>query len=181
MSYRRFFLVRINSVIRILSGKSKSNILIKKDCRIDSSAKLSTKFGGTIEIGENTELLNGVLVMTYGGNIKIGNNCSINPYTIIYGHGGTSIGNNVLIAGHCMLIPNNHNFNDRSIPINAQGNTYKGIIVEDDVWIAHGCSILDGVTIGKGAIIAAGSVVNKSVASYTIVGGVPAKKIKDRD
>lgn len=161
--------------------KAKKNICVSQNTRISSTAKVEVRFGGEISIGENTELQEGVLVLTYGGKIKIGNNCSINPYTIIYGHGGTQIGDNVLIAGHCMIIPNNHNFSKRDIPICEQGNTAKGIVIEDDVWIAHGCSILDGVTIGKGAIIAAGSVVNRSVEPFTIVGGVPAKKIKNRN
>jgi acetyltransferase-like isoleucine patch superfamily enzyme len=99
----------------------------------------------------------------------------------LYGHGkGLVIGNNVLIAGHCLIIPANHIFTRKDIPINKQGTESKGIIIEDDVWIAAGCQILDGVTIGKGAIIAAGSVVNKSVDAYSIVGGVPAVFIKSR-
>ena len=118
--------------------------------------------------------------MTYGGNITIGDFCSINPYTILYGHGNLSIGNNVLIAAHCVIIPANHIFSDLDSPINSQGLTTKGIIIEDDVWIGAGCRILDGVTVGKGSIIAAGAVVNKDVEPYTIVGGVPAKIIKKR-
>lgn len=156
------------------------NINIAENVRISSDAKVETRFGGSITIGSSTELLDGVLVLTYGGDICIGKNCSINPYTIIYGHGGTKIGDNVLIAGHCMIIPNNHNFSNRAVPIAKQGNTSKGIVIGDDVWIGHGCSILDGVTIGKGSIIAAGSVIVKSVEPFTIVGGVPAKIIKDR-
>lgn len=155
--------------------------------KIDSSvtifpgAKIKvTKGSGKITIKKNTEILNGVLILTYGGNISIGEGCSINPYTIIYGHGDTTIGNNVLIASHCSIVPNSHVFTDRTLPISKQGNISKGIVIEDDVWIGHGCSVLNGVRIGKGAIVAAGSVVNKDVPPFTIVGGVPAKKLKDR-
>lgn len=162
------------------SKSSRAPISIAKSVRIAPGAKAETRFGGAISIGEDTELLDGVLVISYGGNIEIGRNCSINPYTIIYGHGGVKIGDNVLIAGHCMIIPNNHNFSSKEVPIISQGNSAKGIIIEDDVWIGHGCSILDGVTVGKGAVVAAGSVVNRSVPPYTVVGGIPAVKIKDR-
>lgn len=164
----------------------KKIVNFKKNLYVDPSVKqysrvvLDTSYGGSIEIGKGTELLYGVILMTYGGNIKIGEKCSINPYAILYGHGNLTIGNNVLIAGHTVIIPANHNFADLTIPINVQGETRKGIIIEDDVWIGAGCRILDGVIIGKGAIIAAGAVVNKDVPSNTIFAGVPAKKIKNR-
>ena len=93
---------------------------------------------------------------------------------------GTTIGNDVLIAGQCMIVPSNHNFEDINRPIKQQGFNSKGIIIEDNVWIGSGCKILDGVTIKKGAIIASGSVVTKNVAPNEIVGGVPAKLIKNR-
>jgi acetyltransferase-like isoleucine patch superfamily enzyme len=99
---------------------------------------------------------------------------------VLYGHGNLTIGDNVLIAGHCLIIPANHVFTDINIPISNQGETKKGIIIEDNVWIGSGCRILDGITIGTGAIIAAGAVVNKDVLPNTIVGGVPAKLIKNR-
>ena len=149
--------------------------------KLDSQARLDTSLGGTIQLGNDIEVLPGVLLMTYGGTIQIGDRCSINPYTVIYGHGaGVQIGHDVLIAGHCLIIPANHVFTRTDVPINRQGTSSQGIVIEDDVWIGAGCRILDGVRIGRGAIVAAGSVVNKSVDPYTIVGGVPAKKIKDR-
>ena len=120
------------------------------------------------------------MVLTYGGRIEIGENCSIGPYSIIYGHGGVTIGNNVLIAGATMIIPNNHNFKDTSVPIAFQGNESLGIVIEDDVWIGHACSILDGIKIGQGSVIAAGSVVNENVEPYSIMGGVPAKLLMKR-
>lgn len=157
------------------------NVLIGADNNIHHSSKLDTSLGGQITLGNCNEILNGCLLMTYGGKISIGSGCSINPYTIIYGHGaGTVIGDNVLIAGHCMIIPSNHIFSRTDISINQQGTSSKGIIIEDDVWIAASCQVLDGVTIGKGSIIAAGSVVNKSVEPYSVVGGVPAKFLKKR-
>lgn len=148
--------------------------------KIYENVIFNTDYGGEISIGEKTELLYGVLLMTYGGKIVIGKNCSINPYTVLYGHGNLIIGDNVLIAGHCLIIPANHVFADLNIPIANQGETRKGITIEDNVWIGSGCRILDGVTIGSGAIVAAGAVVNKDVLPNTIVGGVPAKLIKNR-
>jgi acetyltransferase-like isoleucine patch superfamily enzyme len=171
----------VRKILKTLKNKKKEdNIDIHSSVRLSDSSVLDVKFGGKITIAKGTEILNGVLIMTYGGNISVGKNCSINPYSILYGHGGLTIGDNVLIAGHTIIIPANHIFLDNKIPINSQGLDKKGIIIENDVWIGAGCRILDGVTIGTGAIIAAGAVVNKNVEEYTVVGGVPAKLIKRR-
>ncbi len=156
------------------------NVKLYKSVKVSPNVIFDTKYGGKIEIGSDTEILYGVLILTYGGNIKIGKNCSINPYTVLYGHGNLTIGDNVLIAGHCLIIPANHKFENLDVPINKQGEIRKGIIIEDNVWIGSGCRILDGVTIGTGSIVAAGAVVNKNVEPYTVVGGVPAKEIKKR-
>lgn len=100
------------------------------------------------------------------------------------------IGNYVSIAQHVtFLLSAEHNINTISTyPFKVklleseeqEAGTKGGITVEDDVWIGFGCTIMSGVTIGQGAIVAAGSIVTKNVEPYTIVGGVPAKKIKDR-
>jgi acetyltransferase-like isoleucine patch superfamily enzyme len=166
--------------IRSLRFLFSSSIHIGRHARICGSAKLKIIGGGNISIGERTEILAGSLLFTYGGSITIGKKCSINPYTIIYGHGNTKIGDNVLIAGQCMIVPNSHIFSDKSKPINTQGGLSKGIVIEDDVWLGHGCSVLDGVTIGSGSVIGAGSVVNKSIPAFSIAAGVPIKIISQR-
>jgi acetyltransferase-like isoleucine patch superfamily enzyme len=158
-----------------------TKIKIGKEVFIAKSAVVESRRGGNITIGSNTEILDGVLLLTYGGNISIGESCSINPYTIIYGHGETIIGNHVMIAGHCMIIPSEHTFISKDKIIMAQGASNRGIVIEDDVWIGHACSILDGVRIGKGAVIGAGSVVTKDIPPYTVVAGIPAKMIKMRE
>jgi len=151
-----------------------------KPCRIFSGAKIKILHGGSIEIGRKCEIHYGTLILTYGGDIYIGNNVSINPYSIIYGHGGLAIEDNVRIAAHCVIIPANHIFDDPSIPIYKQGETRKGIHIEQDVWIGARVTILDGVTIKRGAVIAAGSVVTKDVPANSIIAGIPAKIINNR-
>ncbi len=167
---------------RLLTYKFKKNkVFIGTNVKLSDNAILDTNIGGSITIGDNTEILHGCLLMSHGGKIEIGSQCSINPYTIIYGHGnGVVIGNNVLIAGQCMIIPANHNFANIDLPINQQGESHQGITIKDNVWIGAGCKILDGVTIETGAVIAAGSVVTKNVVSFAIVAGIPAKIIKMR-
>jgi acetyltransferase-like isoleucine patch superfamily enzyme len=174
------YFTKLNSIIQLHKIRANRNIRLGDDVHIHPTAHIEIINGGNVIIGSNSEILNGVLLITHGGNIEIGRNCKINPYTVIYGLGNVQIGNDVLIAGHCMIVPDNHRFDNIDIPINMQGSIKKGIKINDNVWIGHACSILDGVEIGSGSIIAAGSVVNKNVRNNVIVGGVPAKIIKER-
>lgn len=135
----------------------------------------------TITIGENTVIKQFAQLMTYpGGTIKIGSNCSVNPFCVLYGHGGLKIGNNVRIATHSVFIPANHKFQETSKTITEQGLQKKGINIGDDIWFGAGTITLDGVEIQNGAVIGAGAVVSKSIEKNQVVAGVPAKIIKTR-
>jgi acetyltransferase-like isoleucine patch superfamily enzyme len=155
------------------------------DIEIHPSVKISLQSeikatNGIINIGENCAIRPHAKLLPYGGHIKIGTDSTVNPFTILHGHGGLDIGDGVRIASHNTIIPANHVFSDPNQFIYKQGITTEGIVIEDDVWIGTGCRILDGVHIGEGAVIAAGSVVNDSVSPYTVVGGNPASEIKSR-
>ncbi len=134
-----------------------------------------------IEIGDDTVIeWFAILKPQRNGFIKIGNNCQIGSYTTIHGAGGVTIGNDVLIASHVVIVANNHIFNDTSKNICDQGLTTKGITIGNNVWIGAGVSILDGVTIGDHSVIGAGAVVNKDIPPNSVAVGIPAKVIKER-
>lgn len=157
-----------------------SKVKIGKNTYIDSTVIFNVERGGRIEIGDNCSIMEYVIIATYGGNITIGDNSSINPFCVLYGHGNLLIGNELRMATHSVIIPANHVYKDINTPIRLQGLETLGVNIEDNVWIGTGVRILDGVTIESNTIIAAGSVVVKNVAKNTIVGGVPAKIIKNR-
>lgn len=160
--------------------KFRPKISTGKNIYCESNVELNTYYGGKINVGDNCVFRSGCKLLTYGGNITLGHDCSVNPYTVLYGQGNLIIGNYVRIAAQCIFIPSNHQFNDPDIPIMQQPLSKKGIVVEDDVWIGCGVQVLDGVTIAKGCVIGAGSVVTKSTEPYGIYVGVPAKLIKKR-
>jgi acetyltransferase-like isoleucine patch superfamily enzyme len=149
---------------------------------IASHAKIDTAAarGGKISIGDRTYVHTGAMILSYGGEIAIGANCSVNPYSILYGHGGLTIGNDVRIAAHVVIVPGNHVFEAADVPIREQGTTGQGIVIEDDVWIGAHATVLDGVRVGKGAVIGAGSVVTRSIEPYHVVAGNPAKTLRIR-
>lgn len=113
-----------------------------------------------------------------GKNVKIGTNCHINENVFIQ---GAYIGNNVMIAPNVSLLSISHNYENTEIPMTNQGETKPNPpIIEDDVWLGRNVVVMPGITIGSGSIIAAGAVVTKNVAPFSVMGGVPAKLIKSR-
>jgi acetyltransferase-like isoleucine patch superfamily enzyme len=153
-----------------------------RNVQISPRAVLS--IGGTegerIVIGDECEIHGGAVLATYRGWIEIGARSSVNPYSILYGHGGLRIGNDVRIAAHCVIVPANHRFGDPDRPIRTQGVDAKGIEIEDDVWIGAHVTVLDGSMIGRGSVIAAGSVVNGAIPDYSIAAGTPARVVRSR-
>ncbi len=113
------------------------------------------------------------------GDIEIGENTYIGPYTCMSG-ARIKIGKHCLIASHSGIYANNHNYADPTRNIKEQGNSYKGITIEDDCWLGCGVKVLDGVTIGKGSVIGAGAVVTKDIPPYSVAVGVPAKVVSKR-
>jgi acetyltransferase-like isoleucine patch superfamily enzyme len=153
------------------------------DVNFSSQIRPSAVFepsGGSISIGPNTFIDNGVILRPLGGSIEIGSDCSVNAYSVLYGSGGLRIGSGVRIAAHAAIFASNHVFSDPDKWIKDQGLSLKGIIIEDDVWIGAGARILDGVVIGKGTVVGAGAVVTRSTECYSVVAGIPAKKISSR-
>ena len=116
------------------------------------------------------------------GKINLGNDISVNQNVDINSSGGgiIEIGDDVLIGPNVVFRSSNHNWNSKEVPIRKQGNKIGDIIIENDVWIGANCVVLPNVRIGKGAVIAAGSIVNKNITPFSLYGGVPAKFIKKR-
>ena len=108
-----------------------------------------------------------------GDYVFIGSRCHIAS--------NATLGNFVMLASNVSLIGGDHRIDMSAIPMIFSGrSTNRPVIIEDDAWVGHGAIIMHGVCIGEGAIVAAGSVVTEDVPPYTIVGGNPAKKIRNR-
>lgn len=110
----------------------------------------------------------------YGQNITIGKNVFINSSCHFQDQGGITIGDGSLIGHNVVLATLNHEMS----PARRQNLVPAPIVLGKNVWIGANATITSGVTIGDGAIVAAGAVVTKDVPAMTVVGGVPAKVIK---
>ncbi|MFA9385133.1 MAG: DapH/DapD/GlmU-related protein [Vibrio cyclitrophicus] len=117
--------------------------------------------------------------------ISIGNNVYIGPGAWFSSGKGAElkIGNDVLIGPRVTILTGDHEVRQVGVKIRNALKTDASsseVIIHNDVWVGANVTILKGVTIGKGSVVAAGSVVTRSVDDFTIVAGVPAKKVKER-
>lgn len=143
-------------------------ISIGEDCYIDRFVQLSawSNYKG----------------QTFTPEIRIGDKCGIGAYTHITAVNGIYIGNNVRMGKGILITDNAHGASDRALldmsprerPLVSKGK----VVIEDNVWLGEKCSVMPGVTVGRGAIIAAGAVVTHDVPPYCVAGGNPAKVIK---
>ncbi len=130
-------------------------------------------------IGENVNIQKGVY-FGKGDKISIGDFSGIGENSNLGQTDKITIGNNVMIGPQLMILTQNHNFENRNQLIRLQGGSSKPVKIENNVWIGARVTILCGVTVGEGSVIAAGAVVTKDIPPYTVAGGVPAKIIKER-
>lgn len=137
--------------------------------------------------GDHVTISRGVMIRPsgyYGGDLgkglTMGSHSSIGPYGYIGCSGKIAIGNNVMFGPRCSLFAENHVFSDTGASIKSQGVKRRGITVEDDCWIGSNVIILDGVTIGRGSVIGAGTLVAKDVPPGSVVIDKREKRIYDR-
>jgi acetyltransferase-like isoleucine patch superfamily enzyme len=139
-----------------------------------------------VTIGDHVSILKGTIIectgvlRNLGEGLVIGNNVGIAQNAFIQVRGKVIIGNDVIFGPNISIFSETHIFNNPDIPIKLQGETRKGVTIEDGVWIGAGATILDGVTVGRNAVVAAGAVVTRSVPPFAVVGGVPAREIRER-
>lgn len=153
---------------------------------IDDGAVLDAKGGSNkgIIVNDNTIVSRNVVLSCKNGDISIGNGCTLGISTLIHAMEGSSVklGDSVLVGAFSYFIGSGpYATDDLDLPFKKQGMLPQGgINVADNVWIGSHVQVLDGVNIGTGSIVAASTVVNKSVEDFAVVAGVPMKKLKSR-
>lgn len=141
-----------------IRGNDRGRIVIGKNCSIDTLARL---------FAANDALL------------LLEDNVAIGPFNIINAFDDCIIKKNSMLGPYVNINCADHGM-ELGEPMRFQKGTYGPVVIEEDCWIGSHAVILKGVTVGTGAVVAAGSVVNKDVPPYAIVAGVPAKVVGDR-
>lgn len=130
-------------------------------------------------LGENVSIHEGVYILN-PENLQIGNNVSIHPMCYIDAFGNITIGDNVSIAHGVTILSANHQYKDYDKMINDQGVVKRPLKIENNIWIGAKATLLGGITVKSGTIIAAGAVVTKNYGENVVLAGIPAKVIKMR-
>lgn len=181
------FLLDMDGMAAIEDGvrlKYFNNIKLGRSAYLDHGVYLHACPAG-IAIGAESFVMKNSILHVYNfrdlphAGIKIGMRSLIGEACILRGQGGITIGNDVFLAPMVQMLAVNHIYHDISKPISLQGITAQGITVEDGAWIGGGAIILDGVRIGRNAVVGAGAVVTKDVPDYCIAVGNPARIVRD--
>lgn len=169
--------VRVRFARNIVCGK---NLTLGDGVFINALCRQGVRFGDNVSIGRNTTVECTGVLRELGEGITLGSHVGISPGCFIGVRGKIEIGDNTILGPMVSLHAENHNYADASVPIRLQGTSRRGITVGRDCWIGAKATILDGVSVGDGAVIAAGALVNRDVPACAVAGGVPAKVLKMR-
>jgi len=170
--------VRILDPGRLLLGR---RVKLEELAEIQCRSRRGVRLGSGVTIGRAVSIRpSSYYGHEPGEGLEIGDGTAIGAGSWIGASGHVSIGRDVLLGPCVTILPENHAFDDPGATIKSQGVVREGVVVEDDCWIGARAVVLAGVRVGRGSVVAAGAVVTRDVAPYSIVGGVPARVIRSR-
>ena len=188
--FKRLFLkeargmLLIGKSVQITHGK---HIRCGKNVKFEDFSEVHGLCSDGLNFGDYVTISRGVMIRPssyyggdYGVGLTMGEHSSIGPYGYVGCSGKITIGKNVMFGPKCSLFAENHVFSNKDISIKSQGVQQKGITIEDDCWIGSNVTILDGVTIGKGSVIGAGTLVTKDIPAGSVVVDKREKMIRER-
>lgn len=184
---RSFGFAKVGSKLVLGRGvklRVKSKMNFGKDVRlgdktfIDALSVYGLHMGNGTKLGSNSKIVISGNLSHLGKGIWIGENSSFSDNTFFGAAGGIKIGKDVIAGQNVRFHAENHNYSDLNTPIRLQGVNHKGIEIGDNVWIGAGAVFLDGAKVGDNSVVAANSVVQKKFSDNSVIGGVPAKRIK---
>jgi len=154
-------------------------VTLERGVIIDGLSRDGIEFGDNVMIGPYSVVRAGML-SNLGAGVRMGKNSAMDSYSCIGAAGPVTIGENVIMGQHIAFHAENHNYERVDIPIKHQGTRRKGIVIEDDCWVGSNTTFLDGAHVGRGCVIAAGSLVRGEIPPYSIVVGAPARVLRSR-
>lgn len=160
--------------------KGYEHIELGTGCKIHADASLDASRSTGVRFGDKVTLNRYAYIQGGAGGVRLGSGVEVNNFSIINGTGGVEIGDDTLIGPGVRIISYQHQI-ARDQLIRNQPTIAYPIRIGKDVWLGANCVILAGVTIGDGAVIAAGAIVREDVPAYAVAAGVPATTRKFRE
>ena len=188
--FRRLLLKDTHGMLLVGKGVQISygnHIRCGKNVKFEDYAEIHGLCSDGLNFGDYVTISRGVMIRPssyyggdYGVGLTMGEHSSIGPYGYVGCSGKINIGKNVMFGPKCSLFAENHVFSDTKHSIKSQGVKQKGITIEDDCWIGSNVTILDGVTIGKGSVIGAGTLVTKDIPAGSVIMDKREKVVRER-
>lgn len=152
------------------------NVVVDDNCVLDAKGtdNKGIVIGNDVFLGRNT------ILFCKDGDIQIGDNTVIGFNCEIFSANVVQVGKNVQIAAYSYLNGGTHDFDRTDIPVMEQDRSGKGIIIEDNAWLAANVKVLDGVVIGNDSVASAGAVVYKDIPPFSVAAGIPARVMRMR-
>jgi len=170
--------VKIKHGYRVTAGK---NLILEDNVSVNALSAKGIHLGDNVSIARDSILFCTGVIAHQGVGITIGDRTGISARAYFAGQGGITIGTDVIMGPNVQIFSENHNFDDLTLTIKEQGVTKHAVTIGNNCWIGGGSTILAGVQLGDGCVVAASSVVTKSFPANSVIAGVPAKLIKTRN
>lgn len=170
--------VRVTSAGRIRVGR---NVKLEDGVELQGLATGGIRLGNGVTLGRQASIRPASYYGSdMGEGLVVGDGTAIGAFCWFGASGKVEIGRDVLFGPRVVIVPENHVHAAVERTIKEQGVVRGGVVVEDDCWIGTNVTLLSGVRVGRGSIVAAGAVVTRDVPPWSIVGGVPARVLKSR-
>lgn len=160
---------------------AEKGLILNDYVRIDALCDQGVRMGRNVTLGAGATIECTGVIRRLGESLYIGDHAAIGANSFIGVRGPVSIGKDTIMGPFVSIHAENHIFADKTVPIRLQGETRKGVFIGENCWIGAKATILDGVHIGAGAVIAAGAVVTRDVPEGGVYGGVPARPLKHEE
>ena len=155
-------------------------LILEDGACVDALSRGGIALGRNVTVARRATLTCTGVLAELGEGMTLGDRVAVGAGAFLGAQGGITVGDDVIMGPGVRIFSENHATDDVSRPIRAQGVHRARVTVERDCWIGAGATILAGVRVGEGSVVAAGAVVTRDVPSYAVVAGVPARVVSSR-